>query len=60
MSPFEKQCLLITKKTLRATVIGVLLAAFSLILSLPDKYPNHLEIKITSTLSSTLRLSVSE
>lgn len=60
MTPFEENCLSIAKKTLLATVVGVLLAAFSLILSLSDKHPNHLEISITSTLSSTLMLIVSE
>lgn len=60
MTPFEEKCLSTAKKTLLATVIGILLAAFSLILSLPDKYPNHVEISVTSTLSSTLRIDINK
>ncbi len=60
MTPFEEKCLSIARKTLLATVIGILLAVFSLILSLPDKHPNNLEISITSTLSSTLILGISK
>lgn len=54
MTPFEKQCLLIARLTLLVTVLSLIIPI------LTDEHPNQIEILITSTLSSTLRLSVSE
>lgn len=60
MKTSNKKSLLVAKQTLLATVISVIVAVFSLMLSLPDKHSNHLEISMTGTLSSTLRIDVNK